>query len=60
MAFDWQQLNHSLQLSNTFSWLQQDEQDMLKSRKVSIEVVPQDTDDFLASTFKASKVDDSS
>ena len=56
MAFDWEQFNLSLKLSKTFLWLTQAEQDMLKPRKVSKKVVPQDTDHFFTPVFKALNV----
>ena len=56
MAFDWQQLNIPLKLLKTFLRLTQAEQDMLKPRKVSKKVVPQDTDHFFTPIFKVSNV----
>ena len=56
MAFDWQQLNLSLKVWKTFLRLTKAEQDMLKPKKVSKKVVPQDTDQFFTPVLKASNV----
>ena len=53
MAFDWQQLNLSLKVWKTFLRLTKAEQDMLKPKKVSKKVVPQDTDHFFIPISKA-------